>query len=204
LPALNTEEQVQNLLRELCARPQWHGRFLNTLSLLEHIGSRKILLSQRGGFSEDVLRHLAEETRHAHFFRKAAERAAKRSLGYEDKDMLAPAAARMYFGRLDAMATRNLDGSDELAYPYVTLLVELRALWLYRIYESVLRQERNTLTLRSVLIEEDAHLAAVEDRLSRTDARYAARRGELCLLEASLFSRWFEAVKTCMMRDRDD
>src|SRR5271156_3809537 len=111
------QELARELLTGLCRRPALHARFLNTLSLLEHIGSRKILLSQKDStWKEDSLRHLAEETRHAHFFRRAAEKLAQRALDYGDANTLAPCSARMYFGRLDACVTRELGADRHLAY----------------------------------------------------------------------------------------
>src|SRR3974390_92113 len=69
-----TQQSAADLLRGLCRNPGLHARFLNTISLMEHIGSRKIMLSQgKSTLPESILRHLNEETRHAHFFRRAAE-----------------------------------------------------------------------------------------------------------------------------------
>src|SRR4051794_11911501 len=83
-----------------------HARLLNTFSLMEHIGSRKILLSQGESSDEKVLKHLAEETRHAHFFKRAAEKTSGREMRYVAADLAAGASARRYFGRLDAGVSR--------------------------------------------------------------------------------------------------
>ena len=185
------------LLEGLIARPLLHARFLNTLSLLEHIGCRKILLSHKpGALREDTLRHLAEEARHAHFFRRASERLARRPLDYGLEGTLAPWAARLYFERLDASVTRALGESRPLAYRYVTLAVELRAQWLYELYEEALRASKSTLSLRSVLAEENAHLRQMNAALEAADPRYASRRDAFADLESSLFSRWLEAMRT--------
>ncbi|MBI4422307.1 MAG: hypothetical protein HY554_01185 [Elusimicrobia bacterium] len=184
------------LLRALLARPQAHARFLNTLSLLEHIGSRKILLSRGASpLGEGELRHLAEEARHALFFRRAAERVARRPMGYGAEDLLSPSAARMYMGRLDAEVARRLGPDIGQAYRYVTLAVELRALWFYRLYERVLREAGEALTLAGILREENGHLSEMEGGLRASDARYGARRRAFTALERRLFARWLAAVR---------
>ena len=189
------ERALRALLGSLCRRPALHARFLNTLSLMEHVGSRKILLSQGAGpLPEDVLRHLAEEARHAHFFRRAAEKIALRAMDFSAPDLLAPAAARMYMGRLDAGISRELVGDRTHAYRYVTLAVELRASRLYALYERALQEEGIALSLAGVLKEEDAHLAEMTDSLSVADRLYGVRRRLFETLEARLFERWLAAL----------
>ena len=129
---------VQAWLAALCAEPETHARFLNTLSLLEHIGSRKIMTSQQEP-QQDTLKHLAEETRHAFFFKRAAEKTAGRPLDYDPEHTLAGMSARQYMARLDAHIARDLPGApDPSAYLYMSLIVELRAIWFYRLYHGVL------------------------------------------------------------------
>lgn len=188
--------QARAFLAALCRRPAGHARFLNTLSLMEHIGSRKIMLCRQGrGLAQDTLKHLAEEARHAHFFRRAAERVAGRSLDGGSEDSLAPWAARMYFERLDAAVTRRLGGDGALAYRYVTLAVELRARWFYGLYQQVLTREGLPLSLKSVLAEEDEHLRHVGEQLGKADPLFEPRRAEFARLEAVRFERWFAAMR---------
>lgn len=188
--------QASAFLAALCRRPADHARFLNTLSLMEHIGSRKIMLCRQGrGLAQDTLKHLAEEARHAHFFRRAAERVAGRSLGGGSEDTLAPWAARMYLERLDAAVTRRLGGDGALAYRYVTLVVELRARWFYQIYEEVLSREGLPLSLKSVLAEEDEHLRDMREHLGKYDPLFESRRAAFALLEAAQFKRWFAPMR---------
>ena len=109
-PESGDTARVAGLLQQICAAPGLHARFLNTLSLMEHIGSRKIMASQSGaGLKQDTLKHLAEETRHAFFFKRAAESTARNALDYSRETTLATAAARAYMGRLDAHIAAALD-----------------------------------------------------------------------------------------------
>src|ERR1700681_3613229 len=74
---------VRARLASLCGEASLHARFLNMLSLLEHTGSRKIMASQAMTEpGQDILKHLAEETRHAFFFKRTAEKLARRPLDY--------------------------------------------------------------------------------------------------------------------------
>src|SRR6185436_2114315 len=126
-PLLNVERDSEDLaaavkqrLGWFCGHPSAHARFLNTLSLMEHIGSRKIMMSQTSqGPGGDTLRHLAEETRHAYFFKRAAEKFARRQLGYGPGETIAGAAARGYMERLDAGIARSLDSTRAGALPYL-------------------------------------------------------------------------------------
>ena len=105
---------VKQRLGWLCRHPSTHARFLNTLSLMEHIGSRKIMTSQTSrGLGGETLRHLAEETRHAYFFKRAAEKLARSPLGYGVDETIAGAMARGYMARLDAGIARSLDGTQD-------------------------------------------------------------------------------------------
>src|ERR1051326_7168135 len=98
------EERLKRFLKSVVNDAVLHSRFLNMLSLLEHIGSRKIMLSQmHSPLDKEILKHMTEETRHAFFFKHQAERLAGHEIAnYEDEETLCAAEAKMYFGRLDA------------------------------------------------------------------------------------------------------
>lgn len=190
-------EPVRRRLAWWVDRPTEHARFLNTLSLMEHIGSRKIMVSQASGpLGRDVLKHLAEETRHAFFFKRAAETLARRPLEYGNEETIRPAAARMYFGRLDAAIAAAL-GSDthvEVPYLYVSLIVELRAIWTYRLYQSVLEERAGGLSLKSVLAEEELHLEQMQARLDQLSADPAERVPAFAGTEDRLFRSLWSAL----------
>ena len=194
-PSSAFEHQNQSLaapvragLASLCKEASQHARFMNMLSLLEHIGSRKIMASRAMAVpGHDILKHLAEETRHAFFFKRAAEKLARRPMDYSHPNTMACASARSYMGRLDAEIARVLaDGSPALPYLYMSLIVELRAVWTYRLYQSVLTEENTGLTLKSILAEEELHLSAMLARLTHRDSNVATR--------IALFSR-FEEIR---------
>lgn len=190
---------VKQRLGWFCGHPSAHARFLNTLSLMEHIGSRKIMMSQTsqdpGG---DTLRHLAEETRHAYFFKRAAEKLARRTLGYGAAETIAGGAARFYMERLDAGIARSLDGAPASALPYLymSLIVELRAVWFYRLYQDALMEHEPGLSLKSVLAEEELHLAAMLTRLTNIDSDYASHVAQFQALEQQRFRALWDAIES--------
>ncbi len=153
------EESVRGFLAAIVRDPPAHARFMNMLSMLEHMGSRKIMVSQMHGvLTEDTLKHLAEEARHAYFFKRQAERIAGKALdGFTEDNTMARVSALMYFGRLDAGISAQVPAED--AYPWVSLVIELRACWLYGIYQEILDQSDVKLSLKSLIAEEDMHLA---------------------------------------------
>ena len=189
---------VKQLLGWFCAHPAAHARFLNTLSLMEHIGSRKIMASQsERGLGGDTLRHLAEETRHAYFLKRAAEKLAHRPLGYRAGETIAGAAARGYMERLDAEILHEFDRtSANLPYLYMSLIVELRAVWFYRLYQETLTENEQNLSLRSVLAEEELHLDAMLARLSDMDEHCAPRLKRFQATERERFCVLWDAIES--------
>jgi hypothetical protein len=185
------DELVRDFLRALVRDTAAHGRFLNTLSMLEHLGSRKIMLSQMNrDMDETVLKHLAEEARHAFFFKRQAERVAEETLqGYTADNCYTYSASRMYFGRLTA-AVRRATG-DAAAYPWTTRIVEIRACWFYELYEQVLREENIGLSLKSILAEEAGHL----DDMRRLCGDNDALLHKLCAAESALFARFWDVLE---------
>ncbi len=183
------EPSVRAFLDEIVKSPQDHARFMNMLSMLEHMGSRKIMLSQMNKtLTEDSLKHLAEEARHAYFFKRQAERIAGRALdGYTEENTMCRVPALMYFGRMDAGITKAVAPADP--YPWVSLVIELRACWLYAIYQDVLEKSDLHLSLKSLLAEEDLHLAEMFEMCGADEDRLRA----LSAYETGLFERlWAE------------
>src|SRR5216684_3047083 len=83
--------------------------------------------------------------------------------------------ARSYMGRLDAEIARELvSAASVLPYLYMSLIVELRAIWTYHLYQTVLTEQNAGFQLKSVLAEEELHLSAMMARLTDMDANVAA------------------------------
>jgi hypothetical protein len=184
--------RTTTLLEWLVAERARHARMLNTLSLLEHMGSHKIMATQRSfAIDQATLRHIAEEAHHAFFMKRQAEKTAERPLEYVASDLLAPATARMYFQRLERATVRTLAerSSERAAYLYMSMIVEFRALWFYGLYQQALRRARHALSLKRVLGEEQAHLSEMVERLDAAGELDDARAAHLLDAERKLFER---------------
>ena len=181
---------VRNTLELLITQPAAHAQFLNMLSMLEHMGSRKIMLSQNHRtLNQDTLKHLAEEARHAFFFKRQAEKIAGHALpDYSPDNTMRFFAAQQYFGRLDSAIMHHV--GMNAAYPWVSLIVELRACWFYGLYQSVLEQSAIKISLKSLLAEEDHHLAEMYESCGENTETLRA----LCAIETDLFHKFWAGI----------
>jgi hypothetical protein len=194
--------RTRAVLDSFISEPRRHARMLNTLSLLEHMGSHKIMATQHSAaIDEATLRHLAEEAHHAFFMKHQAEKTAERALEYVHADLLAPSSARMYFQRLEGATVKALGPkrSPRAAYLYMSTVVEFRALWFYELYQQALNGARHALSLKRVLGEERAHLADMAERLEADGDGSGAHAAELLRVEKLLFGRLLRGLE----RDAD-
>lgn len=191
------EPATRALLERIVADRNWHLRLLNTLSMLEHLGSHKIMATQHAaGIDQATLKHVAEEAHHAYFMKRQAEKAAGRSLSYTPGELIAPHTARMYFQRLECTVKRALAGSvsGTACYLYMSMIVEFRALWFYRLYDRVLKAAGYPLSLKRVLGEEEHHLADMAQRLTIEDPQLDARAKAFLAVESRLYQRLLDAL----------
>jgi hypothetical protein len=190
--------QTRSLLARIVGDAPRHARLANTLSMLEHIGSHKIMTTQHGShIDQPTLKHVHEEAGHAYFMKRQAEKTAQRSLDYVDADLLAPAASRMYFQRLEAAMLRTLaqQRSARAVYLYMSMIVEFRALWFYGLYQQTLQRAGHPLSLKRVLGEEQNHLGDVAHRLETAGELSDARTAEFVGYERALFGRLLAAMQ---------
>jgi len=190
--------RTRSVLEAIIGEPERHARMLNTLSLLEHMGSHKIMATQHSaGIDQATLKHVAEEAQHAYFMKRQAEKTAERPLDYTADDLLAPSSARMYFQRLESVTVRTLgpERSARAAYLYMSMIVEFRALWFYDLYQHSLQRARHALSLKRVLGEEQAHLADMAQRLEAGNELDDARAVQVLAAERRLYGRLLGAIE---------
>ncbi len=180
-----------------------HGRWLNTLALLEHIGCRKIVKSMDSRCADlTLLRHISEEARHALFFKELACRVSGGKVtDFRSEQLMCGDAARAYIQRLDheisdvASKLLNADRQTQrLSYLCVTRAVEVRALDLYRRYEARLRLIDAPFSLRSILLEEGHHLEEMDETLSREGFNWEAHGDAIETIEARAFAEFLSAL----------
>jgi len=180
-----------------------HARFLNTLSLLEYIGVRKILKSQPAeGLSAEMLEHILEEARHAYVLKRLALRVGGESVAtYAAPALLCGEEARRYIQTLDRSAEIDLKESRESAggaasvnYLYTTLLIEERAGAVYPLYEPLLARVGLGGVLAGIIREEEGHLSAVMRRVMDEDPGHAPRLERLRRAERRAYAAFVGAL----------
>lgn len=158
----------KSCLKKMALIPEMHGRFLNTLSLLEFIGARKIMKSQAEEMiTPTVLAHAVEEIRHAQVIKKLAIKVGgKNVITYDSRALLCGTEARNYIHGIDYKAQEVLGEVDSWRnYLLTTLIVEERAQELYPYYDEVLSHIGMGGPLQTIVREEVGHLADVIEKL---------------------------------------
>ena len=209
------------ILARLTGDAARHARFLNTLSLLEYIGVRKILKSQPAeGLSAEMLEHILEEARHAYVLKRLALRVGGEAVAtYAAPALLCGEEARRYIQTLDRSAEIDLkesrdsasgaaatggavpaggvspaSGSASVNYLYTTLLIEERAGAVYPLYEPLLARVGLGGVLAGIIREEEGHLSAVMRRVMDEDPGHAPRLERLRRAERRAYAAFVAAL----------
>jgi hypothetical protein len=193
------------LLSKIVSNNDIHARWLNTLSLMENSGARKISASEhKKDVTLIILKHAAEEHRHAYYLKKQI---AKLSLDacptYADQYLLASSDSRYYLNLLDVLvckylkSTLNLSGNDLkfAAYLLVTYAIEVRADELYPIYQNALDEASSKVNVKSIILEEEGHLEEMLVQLKSFSADWEKHAEKAVEFETKLFNDWLEALK---------
>lgn len=172
----------------LIKQPLLHARWLNTLSFLENCGARKIAAYEHPTLvKKEVLKHAAEEFRHALHFKRQIGRL---NLPIPDdyRNILGGFYTRRYLDRLELQICRLLPDREH-AYHHVTYAIEKRAERLYPEYEKALKIARCRVSVRSIILEEEGHLAEMEAHIPSSRIRKA-----LCAIEHALYNEWMHSM----------
>jgi hypothetical protein len=158
-------KEIKDILEKIASRPEAESRWLNTLSLLEYIGARKIGKTfSKAHPSLEILQHHADETRHAYAFKRLAVIVS----GGEDFGYLCSDEALHYFQTLDKALSEWMTKLTGKAEPYqnyllVTAVVERRAMKIYPLYRKITRNGFVRDELKQVVEEESSHRRIVEE-----------------------------------------
>lgn len=163
---------MEVILNQIVASPHLHARWLNTLSYLENCGARKISSCEHPTkVRSEMLKHAAEEFRHAYHLKRQIPKTGILSMdNYSQHLLLGGWDAIHYLNRLDVSVCRFLksDGYPDwkgIAYLLITYAIEVRASWLYPLYQKILRLNNSRISVRSIILEEDEHLAEMVKEL---------------------------------------
>lgn len=179
-----------------------HARWINTLSYLENCGARMIAASEHPTeVNSEVLKHAAEEFRHAHYLKSQIQRVTRVDLtDYKMEYLLGRCTTRQYLLWLNVYTCKMLRQNKlpaslihHAAYYLVTYAIECRAGELYPLYETCLRRAHSKVTVKSILLEEKEHLAEMREQLYTIPDGfiYAAI---VCGYEAELYKKWITSV----------
>ena len=199
----NIRKDLPSFLQVVVQDKRRHTHWLNTLAFMEHIGSRKIIKSQNSTTLDHfVLQHISEEARHAFYFKNLAHKLSPLDCPtFEDMYLIKGSASEDYFQSIDHKAEEELVDSpskNTLNYLYTTWLIEERALMLYEIYNQMLKSNKMSFNLNSILREEDHHLKTVIQIIQKKDFDFKERAKRLFNYERAAFSslvkQWLTTV----------
>ena len=191
-------KQLLDLVSVLSRDPLQHAKFINTLSLLEYIGARKIFKSQdEKSLTAEILGHAAEEIRHAQTLKRIALKMSSGQLEtYSDEDLLCGKEARIYIQSIDYGVEKILGHKPETGINYLltTLLLEERANQVYPFYENVLAKAGFPGVLKAIVREEDNHLKAVVNGLKDASGLTSEDLAQLRAMEEREFTKFLESI----------
>lgn len=195
--------RFEEVLHHLGDRVDLHARLINTLSLLEYIGARKIMKSQMDySMNLELLSHITEEIRHAQILKVLALRLSDQALDtYSDSHLLAGLDGKRYIQKVDhaveAALSDVLPTQKEVGYYLVTtLLIEERAAEVYPVYDRFLEQFNLVGKLSSIVRDEDKHLQAVTQRIQKLLPQAKSRMTHLREIESHAFDDFMNAAIT--------
>jgi len=197
--------KLNTILPAIVANPQLHAKWLNTLSLMENTGARKISASEdTETVTYLILKHAAEEHRHAFYLKKQLEKLGENLCPtYAADYLLAPQDSKVYLNRLDLEVCRYLKtelglNGKELrfaAYLLVTYAIEVRADELYPIYQEVLSDAESKVNVKSIILEEEGHLEEMLNQLRQFSPDWEIHAQKAVTIETTLFNNWLQGLE---------
>jgi hypothetical protein len=190
---------LSTILPNIISDNQLHARWLNTLSLMENTGARKISASEDPvTVTYIILKHAAEEHRHAFYLKKQIEKTNADCPTYASDYLLAPAYSKYYLNQLDVDVCRYLKKELGLsgaklrfaAYLLVTYAIEVRADELYPVYQQALEDAGSKVNVKSIILEEEGHLEEMIAQLNKFSPDWELHAQKAVDMETSLFNDW--------------
>ena len=179
------------------------ARLLNSLSLIELNGAQKIARRlAKLPKSNFVLEHLAEEFRHAQYLRKLAHKVSGGVINsYLAPQILLTSAHGAYLNNLERRVCVTLKKHglhepsriNERCYLLTSYLVELRALPFYRSLQKHLELSQQSVSLNSIICEEEDHLNEIEMMID-SQGDLASALADCISFEAPLFDGFLKTI----------
>ena len=202
---MEQNEQLSKVVEKIVASNEMHAKWLNSLSMMENTGARKISKYEHPVHTNIiVLKHAAEEARHAYYLKKQISKLTDDACpDYSYPYLLAPIESYHYLNQLDVDACRyvknklGLSGRDMKhgAYLLVTYAIEVRADMLYGIYQDALTRHSSKVNVKSIIAEEEGHLEEMQKMLEVFHPQWEMLAKDMCEVENKLFERWVTAIE---------
>ncbi|MCS7204994.1 MAG: hypothetical protein NZ853_04805 [Leptospiraceae bacterium] len=206
--------KLELIIEKIIEQPELHAKWLNTLSFLEHSGSRKIHKANLGKYiNESILSHASEEARHAYFFKRMMKKVLpekSQEMNYRYSNLLLGFQAYRYFHGLDLQVYRYFKQSYKredlrfICYAYVTYLIEERASLVFGIYEERLKKKLPDISIMSVIKEEEKHLKEIYELLISFDPNHSENLAYLSEVEANLFEQFLTRLEKKVLLSSED
>jgi hypothetical protein len=200
--------EFNQLLSVIINNDQLHSRWLNTLSLMENTGARKISASEDPEtVTYIILKHAAEEHRHAFYLKKQIEKVKNGNCPtYANDYLVAPKSSKYYLNQLDVHVCRYLKKELGLkgrelrfaAYLLVTYAIEVRADELYPVYQDELDKASSKINVKSIILEEEGHLEEMINQLKTFSPDWEFHANKAVEMESRLFNQWVIQLTTAI------
>lgn len=195
---------LESVINSIVKDPSLHAKWLNTLSYMENAGARKISASEdKKNVSLIILKHAAEEHRHAYYLKKQIEKLGSDLCpDYNDDYLLAPSASKYYLGLLDVKICKYLKDTFGFegqalkfgAYLLVTYAIEVRADEIYPVYQEELTNSGSKVNVKSIILEEEGHLEEMISQLKSFSKEWEKHAAIAVEIETALFNNWVEQL----------
>ncbi len=192
--------KLKELLEEIVRDSQCHAKWLNTLSMMENAGSRKISACEhKTDVTVSVLKHASEEARHAYFLKTQIKKLVPSGFdSYRLRDILAPIASYQYLDRLDHAISTYLKLECQLpenqmrygSYLLTTYAIEERADELYPVYAEVLDEAGSNISVRLIIAEEIGHLEEMNRQMAEYFDDWESKAKRVREIESTYYNTW--------------
>lgn len=202
---------LKDLLSEIVKDDLTHAKWLNTLSMMENAGSRKISACEhKTDVSVSILKHASEEARHAYFLKTQIKKLAPGKFStYRFEDVLAPMSSYQYLDRLDYLISKYLKcelqtPSDQIRYAsylLTTYAIEERADELYPVYSEVLDESGSNINVRLIIAEEIGHLEEMNRQMAEFFTGWKEKAAYVRKVESKLYSKWVSDLEQEIIKE---
>ncbi len=196
--------QLKPIIEQITQDPFVHAQWLNTLSFMENTGAKKISrFESKTDVSLLILKHAAEEHRHAYYLKKQISKLSPTGFdNYDDSWLISPQTSKYYLDMLDVHVSKYIKKTLGLSgyplkwasYLLVTYAIEVRADELYPIYQEILTAQQSKIQVKSIIVEEVGHLNEMKAQLAEFSPDWETHATKACELENKLFQSWIHSL----------